>query len=346
MLRILVLGDIFMKKEIFNEHLEKHLKEVDPELDFRLYDWSFELRHEPGLKIREFAGSPEEVAKLAKDVDILVVHLAPVTEEVLEIGKNIKVVACTRGGPVNVDIEAATKRRIPIIFTPGRNAETVAEYTIGLMLVESRNVIRAHMDLIKGMWREDYYYSYDVCGPELTGKTLGIIGFGAIGKRVAEIARVIGMNILVYDPYVPDEEVSKRGAKKVNLEDLLKNSDFVTIHARLTPETRGMISEKELKMMKPSAYLINTARGGIIDEKALIKALQEGWIKGAALDVFEEEPLSPDNPLLKLNNVTLTPHIAGASKDVAHRAAEMVAEDIKKVLKGERPKYCINPEVL
>ena len=227
-------------------------------------------------------------------------------------------------------------------YTPGRNARAVAEFTFGLILSLTRNIVRAHERLRRGIWSE----YHEMSGPELFEKTIGIIGFGHIGRLVASIARGFGMKILVYDPYVEKSTISALGYKLVELDTLLKESDIITIHARLTRETEKMIGEREFSLMKKTAYIINTSRGRIIDQRALYKALKNRQIAGAALDVFEIEPLPPDDPLLSLENIVLTPHIAGSSTEVADRAAKMISEDLKRILTGGRPKYCINPEVL
>lgn len=343
-LKILAVGDCFMRSAIFETHLYESLSNIDRNLEIRGVEWPFEIRKEPlrlDPEITEYAGSAEELEGMVSDEHVILVHLAPVTKDIIEKVGNLKIVACARGGPVNVNIRAATEKGIPVLYTPGRNAEAVAEYTMGLILTEARNIARAATALRQGVWQSDYY-RYDVCGPELLGKTLGIIGCGEVGMMIVDRAKGFGMKVIAYDPYVPDEKMTKHGVSKVELDELLRSSDVVTIHVRLTPQTRGLIGEREISLIKPTAYLINTARGGVLDEAALHNALKERRIKGAALDVFEKEPLAPDNPLLNLDNITVTPHIAGASTDVAHRAAQMLSDDIKRIVKGETPKFCMN----
>ncbi len=194
--------------------------------------------------------------------------------------------------------------------------------------------------LKQGKWR-----SKDLLGYELLGKTVGIIGLGNIGRKVAEKISGFKVKLFAYDPYVDKKIAQQINVELVDLETLLKESDIVTIHAALTRETKHMIGENELKLMKKTAFIINTARGAIIDEKALIKALKEGWIAGAALDVFEEEPPNPDNPLLKMDNVLVTPHFASCTFEAYQREAIMAAEEVLRVLKGEPPKFIANPEV-
>jgi len=350
MFKVLIAGDSFMDVKIFSRIVENVFTSRGLEANIKGIEWHFkgrQFRKMMGVKreLREFVGDPRKLAELVQDIDVLLVHLAPVTKEVLTRGKRLKVIGCARGEPVNIDIEAATMLGIPVIATPGRNAEAVADYTLGLILAHTRNIARAHALLKRGIWTDEFY-DYKFCGYELSGKTLGIIGLGKIGTKVARRAKAFGMKVIAYDPYVDEERMKSHGVKKVDMETLLKESDIVSIHARLTPETKHMIGEKELKLMKPTAILVNTARGSIVDEEALTRALKQGWIAGAALDVFEVEPLPPNHPLLGLNNVTLTPHIAGASKETVRRAANMLAEDAARILLGERPKYCVNPEVL
>jgi D-3-phosphoglycerate dehydrogenase len=349
-MKLLVAGDIFMKPSILESHLRDTLQPICKDLDIDSVEWEFEdygsarpIPTDPGLK--EYAGSPEKLSSLVVNVDILVVHLAPVSSGVLKAGNRLKIVGCCRGGPVNVNARAATLKKIPVLFTPGRNADAVADYTIGMILAESRNIARGHADLKRGLWRTDLY-DYDISGPELAGKTLGIVGIGSIGLKVAERAKGFGMKILAYDPYVAEERIEAAGVKCVDLETLFSRADFVTIHARATPETKGMIGKKILSLMKGTSYLINTSRGDLVDEAALYEALKTRRIAGAGLDVFEKEPLRIDSPILALDNVTVTPHIAGASKEVAHRAAQIMADDIERILAGKKPLYCANPEVL
>ncbi len=347
--KVLVAGDTFMEPRVFSSIVEDVLRRNGLNAEVRAVEWPFKGYQKGRLmgvkrEIREFAGDPGKLASMVGDIDVLLVHVAPVTKEVLEAAGRLKVVGCARGGPVNVDVDAATMMGVPVIYTPGRNAEAVADYTMGLILAMSRNIVRAHVKLKEGVWSEEFY-EYRHCGDELSGKTLGLVGLGRVGVEVARRAKAFGMRVISYDPYVSREAMASHGVEKTELETLLRESDFVSIHARLTPETRHMIGERELRSMKPTAVLVNTARGEIVDEKALIKALREGWIAGAALDVFEREPLPPGHPLLEFENVIVTPHIAGASRETVRRSARMLAEDTARILKGERPRFCMNPEV-
>ena len=286
----------------------------------------------------------EEIAEIISDADIIVLGASgKIGKEVLLKTPNLKMIAKRGVGLDNVDLKAATELGVLVTYTRHANSQSVAEHTIGLILTLVKNIVRAKEELKEKGWR----IRSELVGIELAGKTLGVIGFGNIGRKVAKMAKnAFNMSVLVYDPYVSVDVVRSFGCRLVDLDTLLKESDIVTIHAALTEETYHMIGERELKLMKRTAYLINTARGAIIDEKALIKALKEGWIAGAALDVFEEEPLPKDHPLTKLKNVILTPHIAAFTKEALRRMDMMVAEDVARACKGLKPHNIANPEVL
>lgn len=213
---------------------------------------------------------------------------------------------------------------------------------MALLLAQAKRIVEAHVDLARNVWRTELY-TFDGAGWELDGRTVGLIGFGHIGRLVADMLAPFGVKIFVYDPYV---RVTDPRVTQVSLEELLQTADFVSLHARVTPETTHLINARTLAMMKPSAHLINTARGPLVDYDALVEALQKGVIAGAALDTFHLEPLPADHPLTRLPNVTLTPHVAGSSKQVVWRAIDRLAEDLRRLFTGLRPWHCINPEVL
>jgi len=283
----------------------------------------------------------DELKHVIKDVDALIVGIDNVTDDVLKHANRLKVLANHGVGLDNIDLEAATKRGIPVVYSPHANADSVADFTLGLILALLRKIIDAHLVTKAGGFR-----SRKFLGVELRDKIIGIIGFGQIGFRVAQRALGFGMKVITYDPYVADEVLAKFNAKRASLEELLKNSDIVTIHVPLTEETRNLIGEKELKLMKKNAVLINTARGGIVNENALYKALKEGWIAGAAVDAYEVEPPGRDFPLFKLDNVIVTPHIAFYTREAVRRMDMMITHDVVNVLQGKRPKNIANPEVL
>lgn len=288
--------------------------------------------------------APKDLENLIHDVDILVIHQCPISRKMLLRARNLKILGTARGSVENIDIKTATERGVAVINTPNHNAQAVAEYTIGLMIAETRNIGRSHYALKNGEWRE-YYLNTEFI-PELNESTVGLIGFGYNGKLVARKLRSFDMNILVHDPYVSDEIIEELGGHPVDFKTLLKESDIVSIHVKLTPETEKMIGEKELKMMKSSSYIINTSRASIIELKALTKALKEKWIMGAAVDVYEVEPAPPDNPLFSLDNITVTNHRAGDTRSAYWKAPLLIGKHIAKLLRGEVPDFIVNPEVM
>jgi len=247
-------------------------------------------------------------------------------------------------GCEHVDVRAATERGILVFNVQGRNAGAVSDFTIGLILAECRNIARSTCGIMRGVWRKEFQNGGDI--PEFTERTVGLIGFGWVGKLVCRKLSGFEVNVLVHDPYVKDDVLSAAGARPAGLRTLLKESDFVCIHARLTPENRGLIGAEELSLMKPTAYLINTARAGLVDEEALVETLRKGAIAGAGLDVFHHEPIAPDHPLLTLDNVTLTSHLAGTTREALSRSPVLLVEDIIKYLAGEKSDFIVNPQVL
>ncbi len=342
----LVAEDHFFTLRVFHDEI-KNLMSKPVSFTAVSGDWPFQ-QLTSDEEIREYDGHiVGEVCKKIKTADVLVTQVGPVNKKILDKAAKLKIIGCCRGDPVNINIEEATKRGIPVVNAPGRNTEAVAEFTVGLILGLMRNICRAHADLKKDKTWQGAFYSLGQAGLELRGKTAGIIGFGHIGSRVAEILRAFNMHVLIYDPYVGAEEVERKGANKVDqLEDLVGEADVITLHARYTPETHNLLREREFSLMKPTAYLVNTARGRLIDHKALYEALKSKRIAGAALDTFDIEPLPKNSRLYDLDNIIITPHIAGASKEVAYRGARTIAEDIYNYFKGKPLKNCVNPEVL
>ncbi len=313
---------------------------------------------EPGLSIlkeycdievhqsKEWPPSREELIEKIKDKDgILCLLTDKIDAEVMDAAPNLKVVSTYSVGFDHIDIEAATKRGIYVTHTPGVLTDAVAEFTVGLILAITRRILEADHIIRNGEWNKPWN-PYFLTGPELKGKTIGIVGLGRIGRATVAKLKGFEVNFVYYDVYRNEAAEKQLGVKYVDLETLLKESDIVSLHVPLTKDTYHLIGEKELKMMKPTAYLINTARGPVIDTEALIKALKEGWIAGAALDVFEQEPLPTGHELTKLDNVILTPHIASATIEARQRMAELSATNLVSVLKGEMPPALVNKEVL
>jgi D-3-phosphoglycerate dehydrogenase len=302
-------------------------------------------------------------------VDALVVEAQPVTAETFAAMPKLRVVACLRGDPVNVDLEAATRRGIPVLHTPGRNREAVADFVIGLLLSVTRHIATTHHLIVareltepaelaaqRGPRRDVIWrpadttrpLPYDIYrGPELASLRLGIVGYGEIGRRVCEKARALEMDVLVCDPQVPDAEITPAGVRPVGLTELLTSSDVVSLHARSPGPP--IIGEAELALMRRGSYLINTSRANQIDYEAMTRALRSGHLAGAGLDVFPDEPLSSASPLLELPNVTLTPHLAGASTNVVEHQSALLVQGLAALANGSdalRRRAVKNPEVL
>jgi D-3-phosphoglycerate dehydrogenase len=254
---------------------------------------------------------------------------------------SLKVIGRAGIGVDNIDIETAAKHKIKVVNAPTGATNSVAELTIAHMLSLSRHITKADTSMKKGEWIKK-----QLKGNELYGKTLGLIGCGNIGKLTAKYAKIFNINVIGYDPFISKENMKKIGIKKMNeLEDVLRDADYISLHLPHTPQTHYIINEKMISMMKPSAYLINCARGGTVDEKALYNALKNRTIAGAGIDVFETEP-PINSPLLKLDNVVLTPHLGANTKEGQIRAGTVCAEQIIKVLSGETPDYWVNKKLM
>ena len=284
---------------------------------------------------------PERWELETSKVDAVISRKGKITKEQMQKSAGrLKIIARTGVGvdPSRVDLDGAKEFKVWVTNQPGSNSVSVAELVFGHMIALTRHTFAADRAVKENRWGE--YLKF--IGAELAGKTLGIIGMGNIGTRVAIRARAFEMNFLVYDPYIPESHVTALGGKWVGLDELLAQSDFVTIHCPLTPETGEMIDERKIASMKATAYLINAARGGIVNEDALCHALRQRKIAGAALDVVENEPPPKDHPLFQLDNVILTPHIGALTLEASKRGEWGAAEDVIRVLEGKKPK---NPVV-
>lgn len=274
-----------------------------------------------------------------KDVDVFISEMEAADKELIDAGKNLKILASPRGNPINIDTNYAKSKNIPVFYAPGRNSNGVAELTICLMIAISRMVVESSNFIHDGNWTKDGEMTYlKFRGAELLNKKLGLIGLGAIGEKVCKVSKAIGMNVCVYDPYITDEKIKALGVESVSLETLFKESDYVSIHCKVTEETKGLVDKRLLGLMKSTAFIINTARSIIVNEKDLIEVLKEKRIKGAALDVFDEEPIPKDHPFLKLDNCLVTPHIGGATHEIVDHHSRIISEGIELYLKGEKPR--------
>jgi len=312
-------------------------EEVDPKVA-KIFEGLAEIKL--GRQGEGYRG--KELIEMLKDIDAAIItSRARFTREALMSATKLKVV-CKEGGkpePRLCDPETCKEKGIVLTYSKGSNAISVAEHVIAVMLSLAKTLNQKQRLIKEGGWRSDA-----TRGIEVAGKTLGIIGFGLVGSEIAQRFKYgWNLNVLVYDPYVSNKIVEKYGAKKVDkLNIILEKSDFITLNATITEETRGMIGERELRMMKSTAYLINTARAALINEKALIKAIREKWIAGIALDVYEKEPPDKDNVFLKMgNNVLVTPHAAFYTYEAIERERVWSAEEVARVLRGEKPKWAM-----
>jgi glyoxylate reductase len=295
----------------------------------------------------EYAPPPKKtIIEKAKDVDALATLLSDkIDVEVLDAAPKLKMIAQLAVGFDNVDVQEATKRGIYVSNTPEVLTDTTADFAWALLMTLARRVVEADKYVRTGRWKVGWHPAM-LQGRDVYGATIGIVGAGRIGYAVAKRATGFSMNILFYD-VIPRPEMEKDfGAKKVDLDTLLEQSDFVSIHVPLMKETHHLINAEKLRLMKKTAYLINNSRGPVVDEKALYDALNEGRIAGAGLDVFEQEPTPLDNPLLKLDNVVVAPHISSASYETRSKMAEMVADNLIAFFEGKKPPNLVNPDVL
>ncbi|MBO0452583.1 2-hydroxyacid dehydrogenase [Candidatus Enterococcus murrayae] len=301
--------------------------------------------------------SEKELIPLVDNVEVIVTSYDDITKAIIDAAPKLELIFCTRATPVNVDVDYAQEKGIKVLFTPGRNSDSTAELTIGLMLSIARKIPFAYKQLKKGnytassnkgnrakeglkrdvVWGVGPQSPYVVFkGIELKGRTLGIIGYGSIGRRVAAIARGFGMRILVFDPYVSNVDVDTLITEKVGIEELLIESDFISVHLKVSKETENFINKSSFAKMKDSAYFINCSRAAVVDEEDLIEALRTKQIAGAGLDVFSTEPIPESHPFIQeLDNVVITPHIAGATTDVLTNHTKMIIQELDRFKKEE-----------
>ncbi|PZE22789.1 NAD(P)-dependent oxidoreductase [Paenibacillus xerothermodurans] len=345
MTRVLIVGDKFFDPVLVGEQLQSRLSnKFELEIHTIKYDfpieqftldddtcvpsgmsWDDPNEVKEPCGVREFYGEPFALLNWLQGVNILIIHGAAVPREVLEQADALQAVVILRGGPVNIDRAYLEQRGITIFNTNGKNAEGVAEFTVGLLLSFLRSIPESSAFLKSGIWKPGYY-EYERTGVELYTKTFGLIGFGRIARHLARILKGFQMNVIAYDPYVKDAEFAELGVQPQTLEQVLAASDFVSLHARQPKGAPPILNASTLAMMKPEAVLINTARGDLIDYPALKQQLISKRLRGAVLDVFGDEPFAFYNELLALPNVLGTPHIAGGSQETVKRGINMTAE--------------------
>lgn len=341
-MRILAAGDHFVAPTLFSDALTAELPDGLPDgsaLDVTTLTsgWPTEPFGEVGSGdsvVHEASGTEDDLIAALDGARACVTQMAPFTARVFEACPDLELVGVCRGGPVNVDLDAADRAGVAVAQAPGRNAPAAAEFTIGMMLAVLRHIPRSDAELGVGRWRGDLY-AYDAAGLELEGATVGLVGYGAIGRRVARVLHAFDARVLVADPYLDPATAREDGVETVSLDELLAASSVVSLHARLSDETRGIIGAEQIAALPRGAALVNSARGGLIDHDALPDALRSGQLGGVALDVYDVEPPPADWPLLGLENVVHTPHLAGATRQTAERAARIVAADVARWVRGE-----------
>ncbi len=339
MMKLVGIGDLFIPEEYIQKGM-KSLEEIN--ISVSTVEWKlkgFDELQNINLIVeqggREEIEVPDYILDAVKDAEIIITQFFPIGKKIIDECKNLKYIGVLRAGYENVNVEYADSKGIKVFNTVGRNAHAVSDFAVGVMICEARNIARGHYGIKNGEWIRTYPNSDSI--PDFTGKTIGLVGYGEIGRLVAKKLSGFDVDVLVYDPFYKGDDV-----KTVDLPYLMANSDFVSLHARLTKENERMINAELLALMKPTAYLINTSRSGLVDEKALYDVLKAGKIAGAALDVFDVEPPSKDYPLVTLPNVTLTPHMAGGSKDAFINTPKLLAAGLKDYLDGKFTRFLIN----
>jgi D-3-phosphoglycerate dehydrogenase len=282
--------------------------------------------------------SEEAILKETEDATIIMVVFAKINKKIIDSAKNLKGIVRYGIGVDNIDLRRAKEKEILVVNVPDYCIGTVADHAFALLLALNRRIVIADKIVKTKNWGYWTKPSLKIKGLDCEGKKIGLIGLGRIGRAVAQRAKGFDMKVMTYDPYITKETANELGIDLVDLDSLLKKSDFISIHAPLTPDTKGIIGERELKLMKKTSYLVNTSRGPLIDENALYIALKKGWIAGAGLDVYEKEPPDPKNNLLKLENIILTPHISYYTEEAVRRLEMNAVDETIRILKGETPK--------
>jgi D-3-phosphoglycerate dehydrogenase len=345
--KILGVADSFVTRDMFERALSRLAAVADVRVVMLNEDAVLTPSTPSERRIHEYFGHPRQLIAELTDEEVLVVHGAPVTDAVLDASPRLRLVCCVRGGAVNVDVEAATARGIPVIVAPGRNAEAVADLTLAFMVMLARGIPRAqryvatHEHIGVSNFEGAQFF-----GHELGAHILGLIGYGRVGARVATRALSFGMSVAVYDPYVERSRIEAPGITVARLEKVVSTSDFVSLHLRATPENRDFFGARLFGLMKPSAFFINTARASLVDEMVLYHALTSGAIAGAALDFLKAPPTPTPTPLRLLENVVVTPHIGGATYEAGYRGVELATRQIERYIARQRVENVLNPAAL
>lgn len=347
-MKCVAIGDVFITPEMMKNGIEKSKQVEFSEVEYFYFGLDSRSEMRNIVKIIETGGFetltlPQGLLQAVRDAEVIMCHLCPITRQLVESAKKLKVVLCNRGGHENIDVDACTENNVAVLLNPSHNANAVAEFTVGLMLNETRNISRSQIAINNNQWRENYPNTLTTIH-EMCDMTIGLIGFGSVAKLVYEKLKAFGCRFLIYDPFIAYDEINKNLAQLVSLDYLLKNSDIVSLHARLSRKAI-LIGKDEFKMMKKTAYFINTARSYMVDYYALAEALKSGEIMGAAIDVFDKEPVDPDNPLVGIDNCTLTNHRGGDTINSYSDSPAMMLNACRQYLDGDTPKFWINPSV-
>ncbi len=342
-MKILAVGDSYMPSEFFRRAFD----DLESRHDVAYLDLDPSRRFTPATdserSLREYQGDPEQLLAEMAGVEVLAVQGAPVSDRVLDASGSLRLVACARGGPVNVDTRAATARGIPVVTTPGKNAEAVADLTIAFVVMLARRLADGARFVESAGQIRDNWVGAGFMGRDLRGLVLGIVGFGQVGQRVARRAAAFSMRVLAYDPFLDAERVAPL-AETVSFDELVATADVVSLHARATSDNTGLFGADVLARMKEGAFLVNTARETLVDEAALDEAIASGHLGGAALDVVTIGPPGPPPRLLAHPNVVVTPHLGGATEETLLQGGAMIAAEIARLERGEPLVNVANPQ--
>ncbi len=334
-IRVLAAGDRFVLPRLLSAAVTAELGSRAMVSEYEM-SWPDEAFVSVG-EVDEASGTEESLIEALRGVEAIVTQLAPVTRRVIEASASLKFIGVSRGGPVNINVEAARERGITVVNAPGRNGIATAEMTLGLILAVTRRITQSQGTLARNQWRGEFY-RFDETGPEIDGSTIGLLGYGAVGSVVARALAAMGAEVLVYDPFVEQSALLPGVTKVVDLTDLFQRSLIVSVHARLTPQSHGIVSAARIAQMRHGSYLVNAARGPLVDYDAVAVALDSGQLAGAAFDVYPSEPADFAHPIFTLldggANIVTTPHIAGATQNVARRAASTIAADLRRFVDG------------
>lgn len=345
-MKAIVIGDVFVDPEFMKAQAGQ--LEIQEPLEIVTYNWEnsskekfTERAHNIEVNGPEAEDIPEELYEEIIDTDIVLTHFCPIPGRLIKKGKNLKLIGTCRAGLEHIDVEEATKNNIPVVHCI-RNAQSVADFVLGLIYAETRNIARAHKYMMDGRWVKDYSNSnYTTTINQLR---IGLVGLGYIGRIVVKQLNALGVEVWGTDPFVSQEELDREGLriKKVSLEDLFSGCDVVSLHLRLNDNTKNLVNAELLSRMKKNAYLINTSRAGVINQDDLLEFLEQKRIAGAALDVWWEEPLPVDSKFLNLDNLTMTPHIAGDTVDAIPMSPKLLVQEINKYLRTGKNSMVVN----